>query len=83
MAANLGRQSGWIHRAFWRMKGDSMVLATAAQTVPKSISPTGRIVNRMVYYHITTQAFDWCWESSTDDGTTWKTNWLIHYKRKI
>lgn len=65
------------------MKGDSMVLTTSVQTAPKSISPTGRIVNRMVYYHITTQSFDWCWESSRDDGTTWKANWLIHYKRKI
>jgi hypothetical protein len=64
------------------MKSDSMVLTTAAQTVPKSISPTGKIINRMVYYHITPQSFDWSWESSIDGGINWKNNWLIHYKRK-
>ncbi len=37
---------------------------------------------RMVYYNITTNSFDWDWESTTDDGKTWKNNWRIHYKRK-
>ena len=64
------------------MQGDSMVLTTAEKNVPVSISPTSKIINRMVYYHITPQSFDWSWEGSTDGGKTWKPNWQIHYERK-
>lgn len=41
-----------------------------------------KTVNRMVYYNITKDSFDWRWEASTDEGKTWNQNWLIHYKRK-
>lgn len=64
------------------MVGDSMVLTTAERTVPTKLSPTGKMVTRMVYYNITPASFDWSWEASTDSGKTWKQNWLIHYKRK-
>lgn len=64
------------------MVGDSMVLTTAERTVPTKISPTGKIVTRMVYYNIKPGSFDWSWEASTDSGKTWNQNWLIHYKRK-
>jgi hypothetical protein len=64
------------------MVGDSMVLTTAERTVPEKVSPTGKLVSRMVYYNITPASFDWSWEASTDSGQTWKQNWLIHYKRK-
>ncbi len=64
------------------MKGDSMVLNTAERIVPLSISPSGKMISRMVYFHIKPQSFDWSWESSIDGGTSWKNNWLIHYKRK-
>lgn len=64
------------------MQGDSMVLKTEEKTVPLNISPTGKIINRMVYHNITKNAFDWDWESSTDNSKTWKINWHIHYARK-
>lgn len=64
------------------MVGDSMILTTAERTVPVKMSPTGKLISRMVYYNIKPNSFDWSWEASTDGGRTWKTNWLIHYKRK-
>jgi len=64
------------------MAGDSMVLTTAERNVAASISPSGKIISRMVYFHIKPDSFDWSWEASTDGGKTWKQNWLIHYNRK-
>lgn len=64
------------------MAGDSVVLKSAERTVPATISPTGKMVSRMVYYNITPNSFAWRWEASTDGGKTWQTNWLINYKRK-
>lgn len=64
------------------MIGDSMILTTAERTVPEKISPTGKLISRMVYYNIKPDSFDWSWEASTDSGVSWKQNWLIHYKRK-
>ena len=61
--------------------GDSLILTTAERTVPASISATGKMTNRMVYYNIKQDSFDWSWEASTNGGKTWKQNWLIHYKR--
>ena len=72
---------GYIHLT-GGMKGDSMILATDERNVPVSNSATGKLKNRMVYYNIKKDAFDWSWEASTDGGKTWKSNWLIHYKRK-
>ncbi len=37
---------------------------------------------RMVWYDITEDGFDWNWERSDDGGKTWKVNWQIRYKRK-
>lgn len=64
------------------MQGDSMVMTTAERIVPVKISPTGKVISRMVYFNITRNAFDWDWESSTDGGKTWKSNWRLHYDRK-
>jgi hypothetical protein len=64
------------------MVGDSMILSTAERTVPVKISPSGKLVSRMVFYNIKKDSFDWSWQSSTDGGANWKTNWLIHYERK-
>jgi len=41
------------------------------------------LFQRMVFYNISNDKFDWNWESSEDDGVTWKLNWQIHYSRKI
>jgi hypothetical protein len=64
------------------MTGDSMILSTAERTVPTTVSASGKIMSRMVYYNIKPNSFDWSWEASTDGGKSWKQNWLIHYRRK-
>ncbi len=64
------------------MQGDSMVLTAPERMVPASMSPTGKIIMRMVYHNIKADSFDWEWEGSTDQGATWKNNWHIHYDRK-
>lgn len=42
----------------------------------------GTMLRRMVFYDITKNSFTWDWESSTDNGKTWKLQWRIHYKRR-
>jgi len=37
---------------------------------------------RMVFYNITRDEFDWDWETSEDAGQSWVNRWRIHYKRK-
>ena len=39
------------------------------------------IQQRMVFFNIENNQFDWRWESS-GDGTNWQILWQIHYKRK-
>jgi hypothetical protein len=41
-----------------------------------------RFQQRMVWFDITKDAFNWHWERSDDGGKTWKTNWRIEYQRK-
>jgi hypothetical protein len=49
----------------------------------RALGPDGKPrLARMVYLNIKPDSFDWHWESSTDEGKTWKLNWEIHYKRK-
>lgn len=58
------------------MVDDTMVLSRKA---------TGNGVNflqKMVFYNITENEFDWDWMRSDDDGANWKSLWQIHYKRK-
>jgi hypothetical protein len=64
------------------LRGDSMVLTTAEKNVPVNFSPSGKLISRMVFYHIKPDSFDWNWEATTDGGATWKPNWSIHYSRK-
>lgn len=40
-----------------------------------------KIKQRMVFYNIRHESFDWDWESSLDGGKTWKKNWQIKYTR--
>lgn len=63
-------------------QGDSMVLTTEEQKVPVNISPTGKLISRMVYHNIKADSFDWVWEASTDGGISWKPKWKIHYERR-
>jgi len=37
---------------------------------------------RMVWFNIEANQFDWNWERSDDYGTTWRALWEIKYKRK-
>jgi hypothetical protein len=37
---------------------------------------------RMVWYNITRDRFDWNWERSNDGGVTWRVLWQIQYTRK-
>lgn len=38
-------------------------------------------IQRMVFYNITDNHFTWDWQSSTDQGKSWKLLWRIHYTR--
>lgn len=57
-------------------KDDRMVLSRSFEAKGK------KIMQRMVWYNISHQKFDWNWERSEDGGKTWKVNWQIHYTRK-
>ena len=48
-------------------------------TQPRKLSVERNLLQEWFFYNITTKSFDWRWESTNDNGTTWKTNWLIHY----
>ena len=74
-------KGGYIHLT-GGMNGDSMILKTAEQQVPSHVSSTGKMINRMVYYNIRPDSFNWSWEASTDGGMNWKPNWQIRYVRK-
>ena len=41
-----------------------------------------RFLQRMVYFNIARDSFDWRWERSDDGGRTWTLLWPIHYERK-
>ena len=38
---------------------------------------------RMVWYNIQENQFDWNWERSDDGGQTWHVLWQIHYMRQL
>jgi hypothetical protein len=38
---------------------------------------------RMIWYNIEASQFDWNWERSDDEGTTWRVLWQIKYSRKL
>ena len=40
------------------------------------------IMQRMVWYNISHDKFNWNWEASKDGGKSWKINWQINYTRK-
>jgi hypothetical protein len=46
-------------------------------------NPKGQnVMQRMVFKNIQPDSFDWSWESSPDEGKTWKVQWPIRYTRK-
>jgi hypothetical protein len=57
--------------------------ADGKMTLSRSFAKEGKtILQRMVWYDIKPDAFEWNWELSDDGGQTWKVNWNIHYTRK-
>jgi len=50
------------------------------KTHPKEVNEK-TIVQRMVFYDIQKDSFQWDWESSIDGGKTWNLNWRIDYER--
>ena len=59
------------------MENEKMILSRKITRHEKEI------VQRMVFYNISKDEFDWNWESSEDNGENWKLNWKIHYSRMI
>jgi hypothetical protein len=57
------------------MQKDKMILSRTVETTK------GPLIQRMVFYNIQEDSFDWNWESSTDGGKYWKLNWKIKYTR--
>lgn len=41
------------------------------------------VVNRMVFSEITTDSLLWSWQTSPDDGATWRDLWTIDYRRRV
>jgi hypothetical protein len=40
------------------------------------------VIQRMVFSDIKPDSFSWNWESSADEGKTWRSNWKLNYTRK-
>ncbi len=51
-------------------------------TAPRKLPNGKEIISRMIFYNITGDSFDWDWQFTRDAGTTWNSNWKIHYVRK-
>lgn len=58
-------------------EGDKRMFSTTPQETAE-----GTIIQRMVFYNISEDAFTWDWESSKDGGETWALSWRIQYTRK-
>ena len=61
-----------------KFENAAMTLTTGSTKLPNGKDQ----IYRMVYHNIAKDSFDWDWESTTDNGTTWVNGWHIHYKRK-
>lgn len=60
-----------------RFKDGRMILSR------ETVNPKGRsLLQRMVYYNISENAFEWNWEISYNNGKTWELKWKINYFRK-
>jgi len=44
-------------------------------------SNKNKIKQRMIFYNIKKDSFDWNWEKSSNDEETWELSWEIHYSR--
>jgi hypothetical protein len=57
------------------MESNKMILSRKISRDDKEL------IQRMVFYNISKDDFYWNWESSEDNGVTWKLNWKLHYTR--
>ena len=57
------------------MQDDRMVLSRRVET------KKGVIMQRMIFYDIEKNSLSWDWETSQDEGKTWKLAWRIQYTR--
>jgi hypothetical protein len=57
-------------------QNDRMILQRAVQRDGVGI------LQRMVWYNISTDTLDWNWEASRDGGRTWDVLWKIDYTRR-
>lgn len=60
------------------MNGDKMILSREFKNKKGETVQT-----RMIFYNIAKDEFNWNWEKSTDNGTSWTVLWQIHYRRNI
>ena len=58
------------------IEGDRRLFSTALTVVGTEVRG-----KRMVFHHITADAFTWDWEGSSDGGKTWKLLWRLDYRR--
>lgn len=63
-------------RGGWEADSARMVLSRPAVVDGQPVR------QRMVWYNITADSLEWCWERSADDGATWQTLWHIRYRRR-
>jgi len=79
--------AGLWHQAWADNQGGFFALTGSAdgdrRLFSTALVPAGEQVKgqRMVFHHITRDAFTWDWEGTTDGGKTWKLLWQLDYKR--
>lgn len=59
-----------------KLEGEKMILTRDAIVKGQTCK------QRMVWFDIQADRFEWNWERSDDDGKTWRVLWNIHYTRK-
>ncbi len=57
-------------------KNDKMILQREVKNKEGKL-----ILQRMIFYNIEKNSFDWNWERSDDEGKSWELAWKIHYSR--
>ena len=67
---------GGYYNFIGEIDGDKRIF----KTLPKKVN-SNVVIQRMVFYNIESDKFTWDWESSKDNGKTWKLNWQINYTK--
>jgi len=79
--------AGQWHQAWADNQGGFFVLTGSAagdrRLFSTALTPAGAEVTgkRMVFHHITRDAFTWDWEGTSDGGRTWTLLWRLDYRR--